>query len=39
LEHALVEVRVTELRLLNRVNVEVIEINMLGRLLSVNKRS
>jgi len=39
LEHALVELRVKEHRPLKRVNNEVIESNMLGRLLSVNKHA
>jgi hypothetical protein len=37
LERALVDLRVMKLRLLKRVNNEVIESNVLGRLLSVNK--
>jgi hypothetical protein len=37
LEHALVELRVMELRILKGVNSEVIESNIPGRLLSVNK--
>jgi len=37
LERALVDLRAMKLRLLKRVNNEVIESNVLGRLLSVNQ--